>query len=86
MGKKQKLFDRILNNPRNVHFDDLVIILQAFGFNLKRIKGSHHNFKHPDVPELLSIQPGKDGKAKNYQVKKFLTTVEEYDLRLHEDE
>ncbi len=58
------------------------MLLEAFGFILKRISGSHRIFKHPDVSELLSIQPSRNGQAKPYQVDQFLGLVEEYDLTL----
>jgi predicted RNA binding protein YcfA (HicA-like mRNA interferase family) len=59
--------------------------LQAFGFELARIAGSHHIFEHPDVPELVSLQNRK-GKAKPYQIKQFLELVEQYNLGLGDDE
>lgn len=48
---------------------------------LDRTRGSHHVFVHPDIAELLSIQPRKDGKAKPYQLRQFLKLVEEYSLK-----
>ncbi|MEM6599415.1 MAG: type II toxin-antitoxin system HicA family toxin [Cyanobacteria bacterium P01_C01_bin.69] len=40
-------------------------LLEAFGFTLPRINGSHHIFSHPAVPEVANIQNLK-GKAKPY--------------------
>ena len=35
--------------------------LEADGWMLVRIKGSHHHFKHPDVPEIITVKhPEKD--------------------------
>jgi predicted RNA binding protein YcfA (HicA-like mRNA interferase family) len=82
MAKKQKLFQKLLNNPKNIGFSEFVNLLEAFGFELKRVSGSHHIFKHPSAQELLSIQPGKDGQAKPYQINQFLKLVEAYNLRL----
>jgi len=86
MVKKRKLFQKLVDSPRGVRFSDFITILEAFGFELKRISGSHHVFKHPDVVELLSVQPSKDGQAKPYQIHQFLKLVEEYNLALGEEE
>ncbi len=59
--------------------------MEAFGFHLARISGSHHIYAHPSVPELINLQ-NVDGKAKLYQVKQFLQIVEQYDLRLEDGE
>jgi predicted RNA binding protein YcfA (HicA-like mRNA interferase family) len=83
--KKRKLLEKILANTKNVRFDDLVLLVEAFGFRLSRVSGSHHIFTHPKVPELVNLQ-NKKGKAKPYQVRQFLTLVEQYNLHLGEEE
>jgi hypothetical protein len=60
-------------------------VVEGFGFQLKRISGSHHIFKHPDVNELLSLQPTENGRAKPYQVRQFLALVEGYNLQLEQE-
>jgi len=52
---------------------------------LDRTRGSHHIFVHPDIAELLSVQPRKDGKAKPYQLRQFLKLIEEYSLKPRDD-
>ena len=59
--------------------------MEAFGFRLARVSGSHHIYIHPSVPELVNLQ-NVNGKAKPYQVKQFLQIVEQYDLRLEDEE
>ena len=44
MTKREKLRRRIERNPKNVSFDDLRTLLESFGFELKRSRGSHHSF------------------------------------------
>jgi hypothetical protein len=80
---KRKQFRRLLGACGNVRFADLVNLVTAFGFQLSRTSGSHHIFTHPRVPELLNLQNQK-GKAKPYQVRQFVTLVEEYNLDLEE--
>jgi predicted RNA binding protein YcfA (HicA-like mRNA interferase family) len=82
---KRKLLARARNNPRNVRFSDLLSLVEAHGFVLDRIDGSHQIFKHPGVRELLNLQPRKDGKAKPYQVREFLARVEEYGLTMENE-
>jgi predicted RNA binding protein YcfA (HicA-like mRNA interferase family) len=80
MVKKRKLFQKILSGSKNIRFDDLITVIQAFGFIYKRTSGSHQVYKHPNVPEVLSLQPTKDGKIKTYQLRQFLAMIEEYSL------
>ena len=62
-------------------FREMVALVEAFGFRLSRVKGSHHVFVHPRVQELVNIQD-VDGQAKPYQVRQFLKLVERYNLEL----
>ena len=59
---------KILSNPKNVKFHDLLRLCQTY-FGNPRISGSHHIFKMPWRGDpRINIQ--KDGKmAKPYQVK-----------------
>lgn len=87
MARKQKLYQRLINNPKNVNFNDLLTIVEAFGFALDRIKGSHRVYKHPDVSsEFLVLQPDKNRQAKPYQIKQFLSLIEEYNLHMGDTE
>jgi predicted RNA binding protein YcfA (HicA-like mRNA interferase family) len=48
----------------------------------KRTVGSHRHYRHPQVPSILTVNPGKD--AKRYQVRELLAIVDEYGLSLPE--
>ena len=65
---KQKLFKKILSGSDNIRFDDVVAVVEAFGFRLSRISGSHHIFQHDGIPKLLNLQ-NRAGKAKPYQIR-----------------
>ncbi|MFB8790086.1 MAG: type II toxin-antitoxin system HicA family toxin [Potamolinea sp.] len=45
MGKLKKLIEQFLNQPPEVRFEDVYYLLEAFGFEEKRSKGSHHSFR-----------------------------------------
>jgi hypothetical protein len=52
-------------------------------FILDQVKGSHHTYKHPSITAaFLQLQPDSNNEAKPYQIKQFLSLVEEYNLRL----
>jgi predicted RNA binding protein YcfA (HicA-like mRNA interferase family) len=80
---KRKLLQKILDGSKNVRFQDMVALAQAFGFRLARVQGSHHIFTHPGIPELVNLQ-NVHGQAKPYQIKQFLKLVERYNLMLEE--
>lgn len=82
--KPRKLLKKLLSGSKNIRFSEITACAEAFGFRLDRIKGSHHIYIHPDIPELLNLQ-NIGGKAKPYQVKQFLDIIERYDLRLKEE-
>ena len=80
MGKLEKILDQILRggSDQNVAFDDLIFLLESFGFE-KRIKGSHHVFSKEGVVEIINIQPS-GSKAKPYQVRQVRALVVNYKL------
>jgi predicted RNA binding protein YcfA (HicA-like mRNA interferase family) len=83
MVKASKLFARLVASPQSMRFRDFQRILEAFGFTLDRINGSHHNYRHPLATRPLSIQP-KGNMAKPYQIDQFLDIVEEFGLKIED--
>lgn len=78
----RKLLRKAIAGPHNLSFKEFVL-LEAFGFRLSRVSGSHHIFVHSRVRELINVQD-VDGKAKPYQVRQFLKLLESYALSLEE--
>jgi predicted RNA binding protein YcfA (HicA-like mRNA interferase family) len=76
MANCEKLFKKASNNLSGISFSDLFKLAECYGYELARIKGSHHIYKRPTA-KLLTLQPDKDGKAKPYQVKQVLEAIEE---------
>jgi predicted RNA binding protein YcfA (HicA-like mRNA interferase family) len=68
---------------KNVAFIDMRLLVEAFGFELRRVRGSHHIFGHPRVAELVNLQE-VDGQAKPYQIRQFLRLVERYALTMED--
>ncbi|WP_414530812.1 type II toxin-antitoxin system HicA family toxin [Nodularia chucula] len=84
MSKKRKLLEKVLSGSKNIHFNELVALVEAFGFTLSRVNGSHHIFTHPDIPELVNLQ-NRNGKSVPYQVRQLMILVEEYALTLEDE-
>ncbi|MGF1503590.1 MAG: type II toxin-antitoxin system HicA family toxin [Anaerolineae bacterium] len=84
MPSARKILAKILAGSKNIRFADFIKVVEAVGFELKRIRGSHHIYKHPDVAALLSLQPDSNNQAKRYQIKQLLTLVEEHNLQLED--
>jgi len=80
MGKQEKLLIQILKgqSDANINFQDLVRLMQRFGFD-KRVSGSHHIFRKAGVLEKINLQ--KEGsKAKPYQVRQVRNIILKYKL------
>ena len=58
--KKRKLFNKILQGSKNIHFHDFVNFIEGFGFNLIRTKGSHHIYGHDEINELIKLETLSD--------------------------
>jgi hypothetical protein len=84
MSKIEKLFDKVRNSPRNVRFDEICKLSEAFGFKYKGSKGSHTVYSKKGIPEIVNFQ-NVNGMAKPYQVRQFLRIVEEHSLKLKEE-
>ena len=82
--KKRKILKKVLAGSKNVRFNEMVMLVEAFGFRLSRVSGSHHIFIHPEVREMVNLQE-VNGKAKPYQIHQFLQVVERYNLDLGDE-
>ncbi len=67
-------------SDKNIRFSELRNLVLSLGFD-ERIKGDHHIFTKAGVPEILNLQPLRDGMAKAYQVKQIRSIILKYKLR-----
>ncbi len=81
MNRRKLLKKLAQGDYRNVPFMDMVSLITGFGFILRRTRGSHHIFSHPDLPELINLQDVA-GEAKPYQIRQFLRLIEKYNINL----
>jgi predicted RNA binding protein YcfA (HicA-like mRNA interferase family) len=79
---------RILARCRSrgiISFREFERLLAGFGFREVRVSGSHRIYRNELIHRSLSVQPdGKDAKA--YQVRMLLGMIDEFGLRLNEDQ
>jgi predicted RNA binding protein YcfA (HicA-like mRNA interferase family) len=52
MSKKDKRLDKARANPQNVTFDELDTLLKQYRFDLARVTGSHHQYRHKSGAKL----------------------------------
>jgi predicted RNA binding protein YcfA (HicA-like mRNA interferase family) len=78
MTKHDKLLKRIRNNPKNVTFEELRTLLEAYGFEIDTIRGSHHTFRNRvgGVGVKLVI-PYKKPYIKQVYVKQAIALIEQ---------
>ncbi|MDM8542867.1 type II toxin-antitoxin system HicA family toxin [Desulfococcaceae bacterium HSG9] len=82
MGKKDKIFKKAKESPKNLTFNELCSLAEYAGFEFRNQSGSHKIYKHPAVKKILNFQPDKKdkSKAKNYQIKQLITIIEDFSL------
>ena len=80
MGKFENTLATILRgaSDQNIAFADLRHMLNDLGFD-ERIKGDHHIYTKPDIPEIINLQP-LGNKAKAYQVKQVRNLIVKHKL------
>lgn len=80
------LLDRLVHGQlHNVRFADAQRLVESLGFELDRIRGSHHIYRHPTLRLRLNLQP-QGSQAKPYQLRQVLDLMERYALRLEEEQ
>ena len=81
-SRREGLWGRLeTGDLRNVGFTEFCRLIEAFGFELRRVSGSHHIYRHSRVPRPLSLRP-RGREAKPYQIRQFLEMVEEFGLTM----
>jgi predicted RNA binding protein YcfA (HicA-like mRNA interferase family) len=82
---RRKLLQRILQGShQNISYSDLTNLPAGLGFHEARIRGSHHFFVHPSVPERVNLQAVK-GQGKSYQIRQIVRLIERYNPRLEDE-
>jgi predicted RNA binding protein YcfA (HicA-like mRNA interferase family) len=83
VGVKETL-ERARTGSANLRFGEMRRLLEAVGFRLARVSGSHHIFSHRGMRELVNLQE-VDGKCKPYQLKQVLKLIDRYNLSVGDE-
>ncbi len=74
MTKREKLRERLKNNPNNVRFSDIRKLLEHENFELDRVTGSHHIFIKGEV---ILVIPVHNNRVKTVYVKRVLELIDQ---------
>jgi predicted RNA binding protein YcfA (HicA-like mRNA interferase family) len=74
-----ELLEQGRKNPQSLTFKELQQLAHLAGFQLKRVRGSHHVYTRKGIAEIINIQP-KGKMAKPYQVRQVVNLIDQYDL------
>lgn len=78
MSQIKKLIQKAHESPQNLTFDELCSLFKHYGFMERKSGGSHVAYKRKDPPATTyTIQCGKCGKAKIYQLEWLINWIEE---------
>jgi hypothetical protein len=83
MGKREKLIDRLTNNPQNATFADIRNLLEYEGFYLDTVTDTHHVFIYA---ETIFVIPVQHNKVKTIYVEQVLALIEAADPELEDED
>ena len=83
MSRRAKLLAKIRNNTKCVRFEELDKLLEWYGFELKRVKGSHHSYVRGH--HNLTV-PRRTPHLRSYIVKQVLEMLDELPEEDEEDD
>lgn len=78
MSKREKLFQRLKNNPRDVTFAQIEKLLVQENFILDRVAGSHHIFKRGLITFVIPVHQNK---VKSVYVKRVIELIEKENVK-----
>lgn len=81
MGNTEKILERMRESPQNLRFTEVATVCDQY-FEVRQKGTSHRVYKMPwEGDPRINLQKDKNGKAKAYQVKQAVKTI---DLLLEE--
>ncbi len=76
LSRRQKRLQKMRQNPKNVAFDDLNQLLHDYGFELRRVTGSHHIFEYTLEDERLKFIVPFGRPVKPYYIKEAIRIID----------
>ncbi|MDD2337465.1 MAG: type II toxin-antitoxin system HicA family toxin [Geobacteraceae bacterium] len=78
MSKREKLVQRFLALPRDFTWQDLVTMLEGFGYKLSaggKSGGSRVKFLHDEYPPIILHKPHPTPVLKRYQMEQIMAVL-----------
>lgn len=83
MSKREKLIDKLTNNPQTATCADIRNLLEYEGFYLDAVTDSHHVYIYA---ETILVIPIGNNKVKIIYIEKILESIEAADSELEDDD
>lgn len=83
MGRRDKLIARLKSRPKNFTWDEMVRLLEGFGYREAKAGetgGSRRRFVHPTAPVIALHKPHPGNVVKAYVVEEVLRVLTEEGL------
>jgi hypothetical protein len=82
MSQRKKRMERVITGASlaNIDFDELCSVMIDLGFSCKDKPTSHRVYTREGIADIVNLQPGRDGKAKPYQVRQIRDLVAQHQL------
>lgn len=74
MSKKHKILKKMRNNPTDWQIKDLESLALNYGISVRKGKGSHVSFSHPNSVEIITVPAHRP--IKPIYIKKFITLID----------
>lgn len=83
MTKREKILDRFLTKPRDFTWNELVNVLNSFGYkqiSAGKTGGSRVRFVNPSYPPIILHKPHPNPILKSYQLEDILNLLRQEKL------
>ena len=74
MSDRERLLAKIRSRPNSVRFDELTKLLCWYGFELRRVRGSHHLYRRGSFNVVV---PRRTPHVHSYVVKQVIQIIDE---------
>jgi predicted RNA binding protein YcfA (HicA-like mRNA interferase family) len=80
MGRRDKLIARFKGRPKDFTWDEMVRLLEGFGYHEAKAGGSRRRFVHPTAPIIALHKPHPGNVVKRYVVEDVIRVLTEEGL------
>lgn len=78
MSRHEKLLKRLLSRPKDFEWDEAVMLLSRYGYEVLTGDGSRRKFRHRDTNQLIIVHvPHPQKEIKRYSIDDMISTLKE---------